>query len=161
MNPLKSLIAAAWLAAGSSAAIAQPADADPLGWFTESSGGRLELAYGEPDTDNIAITFFCRPGEGAVHVQIFSEVPGDDERPMGSSWETSFDLLSGATQGEYRAIATMTETGPLIADARIPVDDPVIQAFRRSGLLTAHHNPISAETQRERRIIQLFLDTCG
>jgi hypothetical protein len=150
---------------GAPASEAGPTTDDRVfGWFTSTmQDGRLQMSYGEPETDNIAITFVCRPGESAVHATgLGLEGEGETNHPEGSHWTTRFSMLSGEATGEYSGQAVINgENGPMMEDAPIALTDPVLLAFGQTGQLSVEHNPLPAETDADRALVRTFLAACG
>jgi hypothetical protein len=119
----------------------------------KSAEGEAHLAFGTPDTDNIGILFQCRPKAGTVKFSTDLDQRADSVR-----------LRSGAADKRYAAKPERSEmTGGWSALGEIPLPDPVLAAFEKTGLISqveAKAYPQNARTDAERARIKRFFGFC-
>lgn len=116
------------------------------GWFLLHEGSMAKLAYGLPDSDNIALMLTCSPGD--VQAMVYGDVePMSARLHQTSSGPDPQDPLSGGDAWE------MT----------MPLDDQGLMELARNG-----HFQVRAEgdlhqisaTVRERKLVNDFLGYC-
>jgi len=114
------------------------------------------LAYGLPDSDVVGIIFSCR--RKTTNVGFLTNLA--DGKP-GSG---SVRFRSGKAQGRYAARLTASEmTDGLEAAGQIPLADPVLAAFEKTGLISQVEDkayPQDARTPAERADIRRFFGFC-
>ena len=154
------LLAAGILLAGGAPATAEDPDMSEIWALYPSDNGGQSRAYGTPETDNVAISFHCRAGEGAVHAFIPLASAPSPEPAVGAHWRTTVSLRSGAVRRAYPARGEMTELGPMVSDLRLPLSDPLIQSLRRSFSMGDDRGAWPARSPGERRAITRFFARC-
>ena len=147
------------LAAGGSAALAQP-DMTEVWALYPAEDGSQSLTYGTPETDNIAISFHCRRGEGAAHAFIPLASAPSPEPAVGAHWRTTVSLRSGGVRRTWPARGEMTELGPMVSDLRLPLSDPLIVSLRRTYSMGDARGAWPARTAADRRAITRFFAQC-
>ena len=120
---------------------------DDLSWGVSLEEKQPRLLFGVPDSDVVFLGLYCRPGTGHVELTDF------DEKGAGRS----LALVSGKDRA----------TVPLKADrlGRLPVNHPVLAAFRRTGRLGGPGDRraldgYSAGTETERAELNRFFRDC-
>lgn len=97
--------------------------AGDMGWsLHETPEEGAKLAYGAPNSDNVALMLICQPASGEVRVST-----------AAMQAAPAIVLKSGKTEAALPAVATpsMGEGHFLEADAR--ANDPVLASFARTG----------------------------
>jgi hypothetical protein len=114
------------------------------------------LAYGLPDSDVVGIIFSCR--RKATRVGFLTNLA---EGKPGSG---SVRFRSGKVQGRYAAKLIPSEIADgLDATGQIPLADPVLAAFEKTGLISQVEDrayPQDARTPAERADIKRFFGFC-
>ena len=149
---------AAMLGACSTAPAPRPATPGLAGmvWnYHAGPGGEAHLNYGLPDSDQVGIMFNCRrPAKAAGFV---TEL--DKGEPAGV-----VRFRSGRAQGRYAARLEKSElTGGWQAQGEIPLADPVLAGFERSGQISQVEDqayPQDARSAAERENIKRFFGFC-
>ncbi|MBO9560785.1 MAG: hypothetical protein J7515_19650 [Caulobacter sp.] len=131
-----------------------PASDPSMVWnYYKGAEGEVHLAFGTPDTDNTGILFQCRPKAGSV---AFST---DLDKRAGA-----VRFRSGAADKRYAAKAQTSEmTGGWTAQGEIPLPDPVLAAFEKTGVISQVEDrvyPQNARTDAERAGIKRFFGVC-
>jgi hypothetical protein len=157
-----------WLGLAASAAVlgACSTTAPPVGPATAPAGMKWNffatpddgkrLAYGLPDSDVVGIIFSCRRKTNAVgfHTNLADGKPGAGV----------VRFRSGKAQGRYAASLTPSEIADgLDAIGAIPLADPVLAAFEKTGLISQVEDkayPQDARTPAERADIKRFFGFC-
>lgn len=139
------LIAAA-AQSGATNSASQPA-ADGMGWHLSHEGSMAKLAYGLPNSDQLALMMTCEPGRPTATV--YGDVQPDSPRLVhASSGPAEIDPLGGG----------------LLDETRIPTADPVLRRLVRTGTLAVDGDGGRFEltaTSKERRLIGEFFAWCG
>lgn len=114
------------------------------------------LAYGLPDSDVVGIIFSCR--RKATRVGFLTNLA------EGKPGAGSVRFRSGRVQGRYAAKLTPSEISDgLDAVGRIPLADPMLAAFEKTGRISQVEDeayPQDARTPAERTDIKRFFDFC-
>jgi hypothetical protein len=117
---------------------------------------QAHLSYGVPDTDNVGIGLQCR--RKAAVVTFFTSA---DKGPAGAG---QVRLQSGKAKGRYAARLERSElTDGWDALGEIPLADPVLAAFEKTGLINQVEDktyPQNARSALERADIKRFFDFC-
>jgi len=166
-----------WLATGASAAVlgacsttttpmaltpgpapsAAPSPPSTMVWtYREGLGGRAHLAFGVPDSDIVGIMFDCRrraPVVGFV-----------TELEKGKPGPGVVRFRSARTEGRYAARLERSEmTGDWEAKGDIPLADPVLAGFEKTGLISQVEDQVYVQNARsaaERANIKRFFGVC-
>ena len=124
-----------------------------FGLFYNDQGEMAALAYGAPNSDDVALMFECAKGTGRVEV---TDVAGATAAPrliLASSGSTS-DL----------AASEVSADGPDLLVARTDISAPALQAFRRSGKMKVAYGATSytlAASNAERQGVERFFKACA
>jgi hypothetical protein len=114
------------------------------------------LAYGLPDSDVVGIIFSCR--RQATRVGFLTNLA------EGKPGIGSVRFRSGRVQGRYAAKLTPSEIADgLDAIGQIPLGDPVLAAFEKTGRISQVEDkayPQDARTLAERTDIKRFFGFC-
>lgn len=137
-----------------STATPAPASDPSMIWnYYKGAEGEAHLAFGTPDTDNTGILFQCRPKAGAV------EFATDLDQRAGA-----VSFRSGSVDKRYAAKLERSEmTGGWSALGQIPLPDPVLSAFEKTGQISQVEGktyPQNARTDAERGNIRRFFGFC-
>ncbi len=93
-------------------------------YFNQDAQG-ANLAYGEANSDNVGLMLQCDKGSGQVRLtDVAATQPAD-----------RLILASGAQRLDVPVRLSQDESGAALAEASIPASDPVMQGFRRSGVM--------------------------
>jgi hypothetical protein len=155
------LLAASAAALGACSTTAPPAGpaAAPAGmkWnYFATPDAEKRLAYGLPDSDVVGIIFSCRRKTPAVgfHTNLVDGKPGSG----------TVRFRSDKVRGRYAARLTRSEIADgLEAIGEIPLADPVLAAFEKTGLISQVEDkayPQDARTPAERADIKRFFGFC-
>jgi len=131
-------------------------DASMVWDYYSGAKGEAHLNYGTPDTDNVGIMFQCRRKTGAVSfvTDLRKGAPG----PGVARFQ------SGKAKGRYAAKLEKSElTDGWIAMGDIPLLDPVLAAFEKTGLISQVEDrvyPQNARSAAERAAISRFFGVC-
>lgn len=117
------------------------------GWHMLREGAMAKLAYGLPDSDQLALMLTCAPGEGSAVV--YGDVqPRSAGLILASHGPQPIDPLSNGEAFE----------------ARLPLGDAALTGLARGGRMTvqteAGDRQLTA-TRAERRLVQGFLSYCA
>ncbi|HYF22125.1 MAG TPA: hypothetical protein VD929_01890 [Caulobacteraceae bacterium] len=97
-------------------------------WIYAADGGTGRLAFGTPQSDDVALMMSCAQGSGRVTVQanLPQELAGSPPK---------LTLVSGSTRATFLASAeaSQLEAGNVFLTAQTRARDPVLVAFRRNG----------------------------
>lgn len=124
-----------------------PAAAETAGWHMLREGALAKLAYGLPDSDQLALMLTCAPGDRAalVYGDVQPRSPGLTLVGLGPQ---PIDPLSGGEAYE----------------AQLPLGDAVLTHLARGGRMTvqteAGDRQLTA-TRAERRMVEGFLSYCA
>ena len=154
-------IAALFVAVGLSACLQggerQPAAPTPVaasafGFFYMDEGSAAKLAYGQPQSDDVAFMLECDKGSRRIQV---TQAGVDAAQPR----------LTLASSGQSAMVPARAEAaeGALMLVGSAPADAAPLQAFRRSGRLSVGAGPHRLELQAtaaERRGIETFFTQC-
>jgi hypothetical protein len=113
------------------------------------------LLFGAPNSDDDAITLSCDRGSARVDVQTYN--PGTDGRQLY--------LASGGVNRSFAAERLPADEfigDDVFSRVDMPVSEPVIAAFRKSGMLAKGAPPIELRTASgdELREIAAFFAVC-
>jgi hypothetical protein len=135
-------------AAQSQGAASEPEMTQPvMSWTLHNEGALAKLAYGVPNSDQLALMVTCEPG--ARLATVYGDVQLKAARLVEASYGPQpMDPLSGG----------------LAEEVRISVNDPSLQRLAERGRLTvvgeAGQFELGAD-QEERRLVGDFLTYCG
>lgn len=139
------LIAAA--AQSSASNTGSPPAADGMGWHLSHEGSMAKIAYGLPNSDQLALMMTCEPGRTTATV--YGDVqPASPRLVHASAGPAEIDPLGGG----------------LLDETRIPTTDPVLRRLVRTGTLAVDGEAGRFEltaTAKERRLIGEFFAWCG
>lgn len=119
------------------------------GLYYNDSGQTASLAYGQPNSDNVALMLECAKGSGRVQVSDAARTGPVPQIVLASS-------------GVKSTLAARMETaeGPpvLVADARVA--SPALAAFRRTGRIDVAYGDVryglSADRAERGRVARFF-----
>jgi hypothetical protein len=124
--------------------------------YRESPGGKVHLSYGVPDSDIAGILFDCRRRATAVGFATDLE--------KGKPGPGVVRFRSGKAEGRYAARLERSElTGGWSATGDIPLVDPVLASFEKTGLISQVEErayPQNARSPAERASIKRFFGVC-
>lgn len=135
-------------AAQSQGAASEPQMTQPvMSWTLHHDGEFAKLAYGVPNSDQLAIMVACQPGNRLATV--YGDVRLETAQVVQASYGAQpLDPLSGG----------------LAEEAQIAVNDPSLQRLAQRGRLTVEGDAgrftLTAD-QEERRLVRDFLAYCG
>ena len=134
-----------------------PAAAPGMKWnLFATPEAEKRLAYGLPDSDVVGIILSCR--RKATSVGFLTNLA------QGKPGAGSVRFRSGRVQGRYAAKLTPSEIADgLDAIGQIPLADPVLAAFERTGRIGQVEDkayPQDARTPAERTDIKRFFGFC-
>jgi hypothetical protein len=123
----------------------------PLQWMAGEADGRAHLQYAAPESDWIILVLACATGSGTIDVSAPFAREWPDARFEGDEWvdaegrrqpwTAELTLRSARTSRTVRAAATVDEmNGGAWYDAKVPAEDPLWDAFGRSGRLSLAAN---------------------
>ncbi|WP_165186247.1 hypothetical protein [Caulobacter soli] len=131
-------------------------DASMVWDYHAGSKGEAHLNYGTPDTDNVGIMFQCRPKVGTVSFIT--------DLRKGALGPGVVRFQSGKAKGRYAAKLEKSElTDGWVAMGEIPLVDPVLAAFQKTGLISQVDEGVydqNARTASERGAISRFFGVC-
>jgi hypothetical protein len=144
-------VAALGLIAAAAQSSANNSEAAPavegMGWHLSHEGSMAKLAYGMPNSDQLALMMTCEPGR--AQAMVYGEVqPASPRLVHASTGPTEIDPLGGG----------------LLDEARISTRDPALRRLQRTGALAVDGEAGRFEltaTREERRLIDAFFDWCG
>ena len=96
-----------------------------IGLYFNQDDQAANLAYGEPNSDDVGLMLQCAKGSHEVELT--------DIAPASS--DASLVLASGAQRTVIPAKLSIDDSGAPLAQASLPVSSPVLQDFRRSGAM--------------------------
>ena len=139
------------------AALAACASVDPArdarGWFFNAEG-EVKLAYGTPQSDDVALMLSCEPRSGQVAIAQSALRPGD-----------GVTLASGGRRSIFYGQAEPDElNGGVYVTATTTVETPVLAAFRDSGRVDIEEDGRAATlyaTPAEHQQIRQFFGACS
>ena len=129
-------------------------EAPQFGLFFNDQGESASLAYGEANSDNVALMLQCAKGSGKVQV---SDIARSDEPP-------ALLLASGGAKSDLGARVESLEVGPQLLVADTAADTAALKGFRKTGRLTVGQGGDSygvRASARERAEVDLFFTACG
>lgn len=135
-------------AAQSQGAASEPPMTQPvMSWTLHHDGEFAKLAYGVPNSDQLAIMVACRPGDRTASV--YGDVRLETAQVVQASYGAQpLDPLSGG----------------LAQEVRVAVNDPSLARLVQRGRLTVEGDAgrftLTAD-QEERRLVRDFLAYCG
>ena len=135
-------------AAAQSSATNTPAPAgEAMGWHLSREGEMAKLAYGLPNSDQLALMLTCEPGQALATV--YGDVQPDSPRLIhASTGPVDIDPLGGG----------------LLDEVRIPTADATLRRFLRTGSLAVEGETgkfsLTANPE-ERRLVDAFFSWCG
>ncbi|MGZ9201693.1 MAG: hypothetical protein ACXW3D_08260 [Caulobacteraceae bacterium] len=137
---------------GTNAMVARP---DGFGVFYNDQGEQASLAYGQANSDNVALMMQCKKGAGAIQVSDTVRAKPAPSLVLASGGRTS-ELLSRVEPGETGAPPMVVADTTAQADA--------LKAFRRSGKMNVAYGDtrygVSA-SREEMAGVELFFSVCG
>jgi hypothetical protein len=96
-----------------------------FGLYFNQDDQTASLAYGRPNSDDVGLMLQCAKGSRMVELtDVASAGPAD-----------RLILVSGPDRTELPVKVRADETGASLAMVRLPSDAPVLQGFRRSGVV--------------------------
>ena len=124
---------------------------DTRGWFFNTDG-EVKLAYGTPQSDDVALMLSCQPRSGRVAVSQGGLRPGD-----------GVTLVSGGRRTTFYGEAEPDQiAGGVFVTAATDVREPVLAAFAGSGRLAVGDAPRPFyATPAEQMQIRQFFATCS
>ena len=137
---------------GSGAMAAKP---DGFGVFYNDQGEQASLAYGQANSDNVALMMQCKKGAGAIQVSDTVRANTAPSLVLASGGRTS-ELLTRVEAGEAGAPPMV------IADTTAQAD--ALRAFRRNGKLKVAYGDIRygvSASREEMAGVELFFSVCG
>lgn len=117
------------------------------GWHLLHEGSMAKLAYGLPDSDQVALMLTCSPGDQAAVVY-------GDAQPQSPA-------LTLASMGP-QPIDPLTDGEAF--EARLPLTDAALTGLARGGRLTVESEAGARQiraSRAERRMVQGFLSYCA
>lgn len=136
--------------------IAASPSADMVWTYREGVAGKVHLSYGVPDSDIVGIMFDCRRRVAAVGFATDLE--------KGKPGPGAVRFRSGKVERRYAARLERSElTGGWNATGDIPLADPVLAGFEKTGLISQIEDkayPQDARSQGERANIRRFFGFC-
>jgi hypothetical protein len=126
--------------------------AGDMGWsLHETPEEGAKLAYGAPNSDNVALMLSCQPASGNVRVSTAS---------MQAS--PAIVLKSGKTEIALPATATPSMGEGHFLEAGAKANDPVLASFARTGDITLMQGKDSMQlsAKGDRTQISKFFATC-
>jgi hypothetical protein len=138
------------------AGAAKSPPADMVWNYREAPGGKVHLSYGVPDSDIAGIMFDC--GRRAAAVGFATDLE------KGKPGPGAVRFRSGKTEGRYAARLERSElTGGWDAIGEIPLADPVLAGFEKTGQISQVEDAVYAQNARsaaERSNIKRFFGFC-
>jgi hypothetical protein len=141
------------LAAGLAVIAAGEAHAsdDTAVWGLQVTDGVMALMYGTPETDDLRLEFTCRLGSGEV--SIWAPLSSRERLRLRSEGQDH-------TYPSFHAWSAMVDDGERTASTR--VNDPVLRAFARSGVIRlSGADAYAARSPEERQAVASFFEGCG
>lgn len=136
------------IAAQSQGAASGPEMTQPvMSWTLHHDGEFAKLAYGVPNSDQLAIMVACQPGDRTASVY------GDVRLETAQ-----------VVQASYGPQPIDPLTGGLAEEVRMAVNDPSLERLAGRGRLTVEGHAgrfTLAANQEERRLVRDFLAYCG
>jgi len=127
-------------------------DEPHYGLFFNDNGETVSLAYGEANSDNVALMLECGKGSGRVQVS-----------DLARGQAPALVLASGRRTTELGARLQASD-GPALVVADAALDAGALQGFRRTGKLTVSQGEARygvAAGAHEREEVSLFFTACG
>ena len=125
------------------------------GLFYNDQGKTVALAYGLPNSDDVALMLQCAKGSGDVEVS--------DTARDGAA--TVIVLSSDGRSAKVPVwIEPADSEGPRILSGKLKLASPALQGFRRSGKIEVANGParyIIAAAPGERDGVERFFRVCG
>ena len=115
-------------------------------------GRSAKLAYGQPNTDYLALMLQCAKGSKLVEVTDMN----------GSTSAGALTLVSGAARSDLKATVEPGAGAPVLL-AHTPAASPALAAFRRTGIIEVSHPGVRygvTATAAERIAIERFFAAC-
>ena len=136
---------------------AAPSPPATMVWnYREGLGGKVHLAFGVPDSDVVGIMFDCRRQASAVGFVTDLE--------KGKPGPGAVRFRSAKAEGRYAARLQRSElTGGWDAMGEIPLADPVLASFEKTGAIAQVEDQVYAQNARspgERANIKRFFGFC-
>ncbi len=128
-------------------------EAPAFGLFFNDNGETASLAYGEANSDNVALMLECAKGTGRVQVSDLAR----GEAP-------ALVLASGRKTSALAARVEPSDGGPAILTAETPLGAEALQGFRKTGRMVVSHGEARygiAASGPEREEVDLFFTACG
>lgn len=144
------------LSSGASPGTAPSPPANMVWNYREGLGGKVHLSYGVPDSDIVGIMFDCRRQAPAVGFATDLE--------KGKPGPGVVRFRSAKTEGRYAVRLQRSElTGGWDAMGQIPLADPVLASFEKTGAIAQVEDqvyPQNARSPAERANIKRFFGFC-
>ena len=125
------------------------------GLFYNDQGDTVALAYGLPNSDDVALMLQCPKGSGRVEVS-------DSARDQGA---TAIILTADGAKTSVPVRAESGEGGESkILSGHLPLAAPALQGFRRSGLIeisNGHARYSIAVLAAQRAGVERFFKVCS
>jgi len=127
--------------------------AGDMGWsLHETPEEGAKLAYGAPNSDNVALMLSCQPASGEVRVSTSSMSPSP-----------AIVLKSGKTETALPAVATPSMGQGHFLEAGAKATDPVLASFARTGDISVMQGKSAMKlpsVSADRPRITKFFATC-
>lgn len=132
---------------------------DVFSWGSSVSAEEgAKLVLGEPETDNVVVGFYCRPGSGQVEMIDFGA-------PPDANAAKRVTLVSGKTRAVAAVVVEPNEMTEVHRRSELSASNPVLQAFRATGRLGLARrgaaDAYSAATPAEKAAVDSFFKSCG
>ena len=116
-------------------------EAPQFGLYFNDNGETASLAYGEANSDNVALMLECGKGSGRVQVSDIAR----GEAPA------ALVLASGRKTSALRARLEASDGGPAILTADAPLAGDALQGFRKTGRLVVSQGEDALRRRRRAR----------
>ncbi len=124
-----------------------------FGFYFNQDDQAANLAYGEANSDDVGLMLQC--AKGSRQVELTDVAAANANAP--------FVLASGAQSAVLAAKLSIDESGAALAEAMLPLNSPVLQGFRRSGVIAVSlgrsHYGLKARRE-ERAAVSDFFSAC-
>ncbi|MGH7027822.1 hypothetical protein [Brevundimonas sp.] len=150
LKSLLSAVAAVSLAAfaGQAAPVAPTtSDAGAAGWFLQHEGTMAKLAYGMPDSDQLALMLTCSPGDRSAVVYGDAQPASAVQTPASLAPQPIDPLSDGEAY-----------------EARLPLTDAALTGLAGGGRMTVQTEAGDKQLRAsaaERRMVRDFLGYCA
>lgn len=121
-----------------------------FGFYFNQDGQDANLAYGEAESDNVGLMLQCSKGSRQVQLTDVASAKADAQ----------LVLVSGAQRLAVAAKQSTDQTGAPLAQAALPIDAPVLQGFRDSGVMAVNlgrsHYGLRAKHEEKTAVMRFF-----